>query len=362
MYTEKIPIVSVIIPMYNAARFIPQTLESLLVQTLKDFEVIIVDDCSTDSSVEVVENFMDAFAAEGIRLHLIESPTNAGAPSFPRNLGVQFSRGKYLAFLDNDDLFMPTALEELVTLAENFSADVVNMPEIFWAEDNGSSTDELLNPANNRVLNCRGFLREPNEPSAGKIFVFPEDIGARVGLWLENKFHWSAWASFCSRDFWIANQIKFPAMPVSDDTLTSFACLCLAEKILSVPNIVYVHRIRFDSISMKKDDAEKFIHKWLSNLILGFKNFDEIMSSIPFFSQHPDFRYAVLDWFFIRNIADSTRFPKIYNQISVTVLNQFVEKEFSSDAAFAAYLFNMVNIQQLMIAELRRELAEFQKQ
>ncbi|MBQ3337304.1 MAG: glycosyltransferase family 2 protein [Selenomonadaceae bacterium] len=362
MYTEKIPLVSVIIPMFNAARFIPQTLESLLVQTLKDFEVIIVDDCSTDKSVEVVENFMDAFAAQGIRLHLIESPTNAGAPSFPRNLGVQFSRGKYLAFLDNDDLFMPTALEELVTLAENFSTDVVNMPEIFWAEDNGSSTDELLNPANHRVLNCRGFLREPNEPSEEKIFVFPEDIGARVGLWLEKKFHWSAWASFCSRDFWIANQIKFPAMPVSDDTLTSFACLCFAGKILSVPNIVYIQRQRADSISRGKDAAEKFIHKWLSNLILGFKNFDEIMGSVPFFSQHPDFRYAVLDWFFIRNISDAQRFPEIYAQIPVAVLNRFVEKEFSSDAAFAAYLFNTVNIQRLMIAELRRELAEFQKQ
>ena len=62
---EKIPLVSVIIPMYNAEKFIPQTLKSLLYQTMKDFEVVVVDDCSTDNSVEVVESFVDKFAHGG---------------------------------------------------------------------------------------------------------------------------------------------------------------------------------------------------------------------------------------------------------------------------------------------------------
>ena len=82
MSTEKIPLVSVIIPMFNAAKFIPQTLESLLYQTLKDFEVIIVDDCSTDNSVEVVESFTTKFSAAGINLHLIELPKNTRMPEF----------------------------------------------------------------------------------------------------------------------------------------------------------------------------------------------------------------------------------------------------------------------------------------
>ena len=65
MPAEKIPLVSVIIPMFNAAKFISQTLESLLYQTLKDFEVVIVDDCSTDNSVEVVESFKPQFNSGG---------------------------------------------------------------------------------------------------------------------------------------------------------------------------------------------------------------------------------------------------------------------------------------------------------
>ena len=58
---NKIPLVSVIIPMYNSAKFITQTLESLLYQTMADFEVVVVDDCSTDNSVEVVESFAERF-------------------------------------------------------------------------------------------------------------------------------------------------------------------------------------------------------------------------------------------------------------------------------------------------------------
>ena len=65
MSTEKIPLVSVIIPMYNATKFIPQTLESLLYQTMQDFEVVVIDDCSTDNSVEVVESFKEKFNAGG---------------------------------------------------------------------------------------------------------------------------------------------------------------------------------------------------------------------------------------------------------------------------------------------------------
>ena len=65
MSTKNKPLVSVIIPMYNAAQFIPQTLESLLNQTMTDFEVVVVDDCSTDNSVEVVESYVEKFRNGG---------------------------------------------------------------------------------------------------------------------------------------------------------------------------------------------------------------------------------------------------------------------------------------------------------
>ena len=69
------PAVSVIIPLYNAEKFLPTCLESLLIQTFSDFEVIVVDDCSTDSSLTVAENFLERFNG---RLKIISLPENTG--------------------------------------------------------------------------------------------------------------------------------------------------------------------------------------------------------------------------------------------------------------------------------------------
>ena len=278
-------------------------------------------------------------------------------PYLPRNVSINFARGKYLAFLDNDDLFTKTALEELSTLAEKYQADVVNMPEVFYVEDKGYNMEELFNPANRKIENCRGN----NAPHLEKIIVVPNDINERLNFWLSNQFHWATWATFCRRDFWVANQISFPNMPVSDDTLANFACLCFAKKIISVPNITYIQRRRADSISREKDNVEKFFHKWLSNLILGFKALEDIMSRIPFFVEHIDYRYAMLNWFFYRGIDDAKRFPEAYSQSHPAVLHQFSEREFSSDdAAFSAYLFNTVHLQRLQIMRLQQELAKLQ--
>lgn len=79
------PKVSVIIPLYNAEKYIGVCLSSILVQTLRDFEVIAVDDCSTDSSLPIVESFSEKF---GERLKIITLPENTGSGAVPRNVSV----------------------------------------------------------------------------------------------------------------------------------------------------------------------------------------------------------------------------------------------------------------------------------
>ena len=357
MLSEKIPLVSVIIPMYNAARFIPQTLESLLYQTMQDFEVVLIDDCSTDNSVVVVEGFSEKF---GGRLHVIKLPENSGSPEVPRNIGIRFARGKYLAFLDNDDLFTKTALEELSELAEKFQADVVNTNEFFYFPDENlkaATTEELLN-TNHTVISCN-----PSSPRLPKPTYAPDDFSERIKLWLNNEFHWATWASFVKKDFWVTKQIHFPKMPVSGDMIANFSCLCFGKKLLRVPNITYINRFRSDSVSHSNIDLEKYFHKWLGNLNLGFNEFNKVMRRFPFFKEHADYRYAVLNWFFERVLLDARHLPTAYAQIHPAALNQLVEKEFhSDDAAFSAYLFNTVNIQRLQIMQLQAELRKFQQQ
>ena len=358
MPTEKIPLVSVIIPMYNAARFVSQTLESLLYQTMTDFEVVVVDDCSTDNSVEVVESFAGKF---GGRLHIIKLPENSGTPSLPRNVGINFARGKYIAFLDSDDLFTKTALEELSTLAEESQADVVHTNEFFYFNDEkfkAATTEELMKIENHIVIRCN-----PHSPRLDEPIYISNDFAERIHLWLNSDFHWATWSSFCKRDFWITKQINFPNIPMSGDIVANFRCLCLANKILCVPNVNYIYRERVNSASHGSTTVEKLFKKCLNAIINGFNEFNKFMDKIPFFAEHVDYRYAVLNWYFGKVIQQARQLQAAYAQIHPAALNQLVEKEFhADDAAFSAYLFNTVNIQRLQLMQLQAELRKFQQQ
>ena len=108
------PSISVIIPLYNAEKYFGECLDSLLAQTFKNFEVIVVDDCSTDNSLAIAKSYLEKF---GGRLKISRMYVNSGKPSLPRNKGLAVSRGEYIYFMDNDDLITPTAFEELYTLA-----------------------------------------------------------------------------------------------------------------------------------------------------------------------------------------------------------------------------------------------------
>ncbi len=108
------PKVSVIIPTYNFARLLPRTIKSVLNQTLQDFELIIVDDGSTDNTREVA----DGFVAVDPRVKYVYQK-NSGSPARPTNTGIQKSEGKYIAILQHDDEWFPEKLEKQVLFFEN---------------------------------------------------------------------------------------------------------------------------------------------------------------------------------------------------------------------------------------------------
>src|SRR4030095_14530375 len=101
------PAVSVIIPTYNGALFIAETIESVLTQTHRDVEIIVVDDGSTDETPRVLQRFAE-------HLKVVTSDRN-GIPA-ARNRGVRFSNGRYLCFLDHDDLWKPDKLARQVKM------------------------------------------------------------------------------------------------------------------------------------------------------------------------------------------------------------------------------------------------------
>ena len=121
--------------MYNVEEYIGGCLDNVLKQTFQDFEVIVVDDCSTDDSFKIVESYVGKF---GGRLTLTKLEENSGSGGLPRNKGLMLSRGEYIFFADADDALTKTALEELYTLAKDYDADLV------YCEQNYESPD-LIN-------------------------------------------------------------------------------------------------------------------------------------------------------------------------------------------------------------------------
>jgi glycosyltransferase involved in cell wall biosynthesis len=106
------PLVSVIIPAYNAAQYIGEAIESALAQTYKNQEIIVVDDGSNDNTVELISN------KYGEKVTIIKQK-NAG-PSSARNRGIKEARGEYIAFLDADDIWLPNKISEQIELMEKY--------------------------------------------------------------------------------------------------------------------------------------------------------------------------------------------------------------------------------------------------
>lgn len=101
-----IPLVTVIMPVYNAERYMQQSIESIIAQTYQNWELLIVDDGSTDSSVQI----MQKYCSRDRRIQMIPSTGNEGVAS-ARNKGIQTAKGEYIAFLDSDDLWKAEKLE-----------------------------------------------------------------------------------------------------------------------------------------------------------------------------------------------------------------------------------------------------------
>lgn len=106
--------ISIIMPSYNAEQFLENTLNSVVNQTFTDWELIIIDDCSSDNSVEFLQNYI----SQKKQITLLQLKTNSG-PAVARNRGIEYARGKYIAFLDADDYWHKQKLEKQLYFMKN---------------------------------------------------------------------------------------------------------------------------------------------------------------------------------------------------------------------------------------------------
>lgn len=132
------PLVSVVMPAYNAEKTIKTAIQSVLTQTHQNIELIVINDCSTDNTANVAK----IYAANDSRVRLLENETNQGV-SFTRMRGVEVAKGDLIAFLDSDDAWQPQKLEKQVLLQKETNAQLLFTGSAFMNAD-GEPLDWIL--------------------------------------------------------------------------------------------------------------------------------------------------------------------------------------------------------------------------
>lgn len=142
------PQISILVAVYNTAPYLPQCLDSLCGQTLRDIQIICTDDCSTDQSPQILTDY----AQRDARITLLRTPHNSGQAA-ARNLGLQMATGEFTTFVDSDDWLAPDALEQaLEALAQNPANDCAVMRLIKYYPDDGHEVEHPLHTGGKEAL------------------------------------------------------------------------------------------------------------------------------------------------------------------------------------------------------------------
>ena len=276
------PKISVIIPLYNAEKYIRECLVSVLASKFQDYEVLVVDDCSTDNSVAEVKKLLPHF---GGRLKIFSTEKNSGGPGVPRNVGIKNASGKYVTFIDNDDMILPDALKIFFETAEAYDAQIVQTDKfLFFDKEFKSDTLRI-----HYMRKKEELLNEPTFESA--------DIRYRIRHVVSGKYNHLPWGKLFRRDFILENKIEFPQMQYGEDFIFCFKCLCLAKKYLLLPCVTNFHRVGILSASNACfGNVRDGVRLWLSILTKTQGILDEFMSELEFFKANPALHRDVLKY------------------------------------------------------------------
>jgi succinoglycan biosynthesis protein ExoO len=222
-----IPEVSIIIPAYNAESYIAKAIDSALNQTLTNIEVIVVDDASTDRTVEVIQYFTDP------RLQLLQNPQNLGV-SASRNRAIQKARGQWIAVLDSDDWYVPNRLETLLHIAKKKQADLV--------------IDDLHLIQNNESFPWSTLLQESGETITDIRPIDPV-FYVKTGLYGEQGLHLGLCKPLFRCSFLHQHCLLYDeTQHLVEDFHLVLRCLIHGAFMLFVPSPYYFYRSRPDSL------------------------------------------------------------------------------------------------------------------
>lgn len=253
--------VSVIIPVYNTAEFLPETLESVSGQTLKEIEIIFVDDGSKDGSQDLIREYMK----KDSRIQLIEQKNSYAG--IARNNGLKKATGEYVVFWDSDDRFALDALEKMYEQSVKKGADICICGANRFNNETG------------KVSSMASYLRTDFIPEGKEVFD-KFDVKTRIFNMATNV----PWNKMYLRSFVEDNHLEYQGIRQANDTYFTLMALFLAEKITYVNEELISYRINnSSSLSGKASDTvfcayDSYVYTW-ENL-----------------KEHKDFQYVKLSF------------------------------------------------------------------
>ncbi len=218
------PRVSIVVPIYEVEAFLAECLDSILAQTFRDFEVVMVDDGSPDGSAAIAERY----AERDPRLRLVRQP-NGGLGS-ARNTGVREAEGELLLFADSDDRLPPGALERLVATLDRTGSD--------FATGNVHRFDGARTWPT--AFLRKAFLRRRDRTHVTRLRWLLSDRMAQNKLW--------------RRAFWDAHALSFPEGVLHEDIPVTIPAHFLARSVDVIAEPVYLYRVREGSITQRRTE------------------------------------------------------------------------------------------------------------
>lgn len=215
-------LVSIVTPLYNSEKFIEETIKSVLKQSYINWEMLIVDDCSTDLGPSIVKKYFE----KDSRIKYIRMEKNSGA-ALCRNKAIELAKGEFIAFLDSDDLWLEKKLEKQVKFMKNN-----NYAISFHEYEEISENSERL----------KIKILVPEKPVSYRRYLLTNPIGCLSGMYSIKKM----------------GKIYMPILKKRQDTGFWLRILSTGEKAYPLKENLGLYRVRKNSLSFKKSDLIKY--------------------------------------------------------------------------------------------------------
>lgn len=223
--------ISIIIPVYNCEKYISTCLSSIASQTYKNFELLLINDCSTDNTFNIINEYLDEHPINNV--NIVTLGQNSGQ-STARNMGIRHAKGEYILFMDSDDSISSDCLELMVNKMEEDNVDIVIGENIIQKDDDSK------------------YITVDIE----KDYIYGND--KILSLFVNNKWYNPVWNKLIKKEIITKNELFFKDGLIFEDELWSFMLATKVNSMSVIRKPLYTYNIRPNSTMTSNKNAKRW--------------------------------------------------------------------------------------------------------